>query len=914
MRWHVARKASTPKGPTPVETITHGDKRANIPTADAHDFVDPQIEAVQQVRYPRDPSLDPQLVWRGKDEQDSTDLVTDAPPIYIQEKIHPRVLVENLRKTAQAGELEPELTLFDTFDGLNELDLVDFYQHQANWSNRMILGDSQQVMASLAERELLRGKVQMIYMDPPYGIKFGSNWQVSTRKRDVKDGKLEDAAREAEQIKAFRDTWELGIHSYLSYLRDRLVVGRDLLTQSGSVFVQIGDENVHLVRSLLDEVFGSENFVSQITFLKTSSSTGQFGGTSDLVLWFAKEKQIHKFRPLFLRKTTGGAGGTGYTRVQSLDGTQRPLSREEVLDNSLLPVGARIFAGDNLTSQSMGREKGEGASSWFQVSINGRKYDPGSKARWKTNESGMARLLVAGRVMATSGRNLAYLRYLDDFPALPLENVWTDTLGQNQFGGDKTYVVQTALPVVERCMLMCTDPGDLVLDPTCGSGTTAYVAEQWGRRWITIDTSRVALALARQRLMGAKFPYYLMADSVDGRSKEQEVTAKAMPPTEVSGDIRRGFVYERVQHITLKSIANNPDIKEGMTRHQIDEAIKRHADFEMLYDKPFEDKKTVRVTGPFTVESLSPHRSLAFAGSVDDANRETISEQDAAEDAESPNFEQSIIDNLAKAGIQNGRRAERITFSSLDSYAGVHVQAIGERRSDDEDAAPTRVGIAIGPQYGTVSPGFIKDAAREAIRASNIDLLCILGFAFDPQATGVTADDGVTVEAHDEGFANVAGERKMGRIKVLLVRMNADLLMGEDLKKTGAGNLFTVFGEPDIELRDTADGQVVVDLRGVDVYDPTTGEVRSNDTSQIALWMIDTNYNEESFFVRHCYFTGGNDPYSRLKRALKADIDAEAWDSLNRTESRPFDKPETGKIAVKVINDYGDEVMKIFNV
>jgi adenine-specific DNA-methyltransferase len=304
---------------------------------------------------------------------------------------------------------------------------------------------------------------------------------------------------------------------------------------------------------------------------------------------------------------------------------------------------------------------------------------------------------------------------------------------------------------------------------------------------------------------------------------------------------------------------------------------------------------------------------LAFAGSVDDASRETISEQDAAVDADSPNFEQSIIDNLAKAGIQNGRRAERITFSSLDSYAGLHVQAVGERQGVDDDAAPARIGIAIGPQYGTVSPGFIKEAAREAIRAADIDLLCILGFSFDPQATGVTQDDGVTVEVGDVGFANVTGERKMGGIKVLLVRMNADLLMGEELKKTGAGNLFTVFGEPDIELRDTDEGQVVVDLRGVDVYDPTTGEVRSNDTSQIALWMIDTNYNEESFFVRHCYFTGGNDPYSRLKRALKADIDAEAWDSLHRTQSRPFDKPETGKIAVKVINDYGDEVMKVFN-
>jgi adenine-specific DNA-methyltransferase len=552
----------------------------------------------------------------------------------------------------------------------------------------------------------------MVYIDPPYGIKFGSNWQVSARKRDVKDGKLEDAAREAEQIKAFRDTWELGIHSYLSYLRDRLMAARELLTQSGSCFVQIGDENVHLVRSLMDEVFGSENFVSLITFVKTSGSTSQFGGTADHVLWYASNVEAMKYRQLYLAKSTGGIGGSGYTRVELPDGTRRPLSRAEVSDNSLLPQGSRVFAAGDLTSQSVGRDKGEGAASWFSVKVDGREYDPGLKARWKTNASGMQRLLSAGRVMATMGRNLAYIRYLDDFPALPLTNVWPDTLGQNQFGGDKTYVVKTALPVIERCMLMCTDPGDLILDPTCGSGTTAYVAEQWGRRWITIDTSRVALALARQRIMGARYPYYLLADSAEGHAKEQELAGKPLLKSELTNDIRHGFVYERVQHITLKSIANNPDIKEGMTRDQIDEAIKKHADYELLYDKPYEDKRKVRVAGRFTVESLSPHRSLAFAGTVDDANRETISEQTAVSDTEGPNFEQSILDNLAKAGIQNGRRAERVTFATVESYAGQYIQAVGERDGSDEaDGAPSRVGIALGPQYGTVSPKFVKDAA-----------------------------------------------------------------------------------------------------------------------------------------------------------------------------------------------------------
>jgi adenine-specific DNA-methyltransferase len=386
----------------------------------------------------------------------------------------------------------------------------------------------------------------------------------------------------------------------------------------------------------------------------------------------------------------------------------------------------------------------------------------------------------------------------------------------------------------------------------------------------------------------------------------------------VTNNIHEGFVYERVQHITLKSIANNPDIKEGMGRAEIDKAIAKHAELELLYDKPYEDLKKVRVSGPFTVESLSPHRSLAFAGGVDEADRETLSQQKAGQDADGPTFEQSILDNLRKAGIQNGRRKERITFSTLEPLAGRFLQAVGERAPSDQDEteAPSRVAIAIGPQYGTVDPSFIKGAVREANRSDIdlLDLVCVLGFAFDPQTSGVTEQDGVTVDAGDHGFAEVAGDRQLGKVKVLFVRMNADLLMGEDLKKTGQGNLFTVFGEPDIAINAVEGGQVVVDLRGVDVYDPTTGAVRSGDTSQIALWMIDTNYNEESFFVRHCYFTGGGDPYARLKRALKADIDPDAWETLHRTTSRPFDRPETGRIAVKVINDYGDEAMKVFEV
>ena len=884
--------------PTPVDAITHEDKRANLPTADAQDFVDPEIERPIPVRYPRDPSLDPQLVWKGKDALDSEDLVADAPAIYIQEKIDPRVLIENLRQTAAKPQDEPELSLFDTFDGLPELDLVDFYQHQANWSNRMILGDSLNVMSSLAEREALRGKVQMIYIDPPYGIKFNSNWQASARKRDVKDGKFEDASREVEQIKAFRDTWELGIHSYLTYLRDRLAVAKDLLTESGSVFVQIGDENVHLVRALMDEVLGSENFVSLITFVTTSGFTQAtaLARNGDYLVWYARELDALKVRTLWAEARERQA----YRWLLLPDGSYRGMTARETDGADPLPDGARLYTPGDVQSQ--------GASSESQpFKYEGKTYTPTGNSHWKANyPTGMQRLASAGRLHVAKN-SLRYRRFLDDFPYQVRTNLWTDT-GSGNFTDDKIFVVQTNTKVVERCILLTTDPGDLVLDPTCGSGTSAYVAEQWGRRWITIDTSRVALTLARQRLTGAHFPWYPLADSVEGRAKESERSVAPLPSAEVTNDIRHGFVYERAQHITLKSIANNPDIKEGMSGKEIDAAIRRHAEFELLYDKPYEDVKKVRVSGPFTVESLSPHRSLAFAGSAVDGTgavnvhaAESVSHGDAS-------FEQTILANLRTAGIQNGRKGARLTFDTVEPHAATYIQAIGERE-EATDGTPKRVGITIGPQYGTVGPSFIKDAAREANRSGDLDLLCVLAFAFDPAVLG-TGDDYVTSE---EGFANVAAERHLGRVPVLLVRMNADLVMGEELKKTGAGNLFTVFGEPDIDVK-FEDDEVRVVLRGVDVYDPNTGETRSNDTDQVALWMIDTAYNEESFFVRHCYFTGGQDPYTRLKRALKADIDEEAWASLNQTESRPFPRPETGKIAVKVINDYGDEVMKVFPV
>jgi adenine-specific DNA-methyltransferase len=896
-------RQSKTNAPTTVDAITHADKRANLPTADPHaqDFVTPEMEQPIPVPFERDPTLDPQLVWKGKDILDSEDFVAHAPPIYIQEKIDPRVIIENLRRTAEHSEYEPELTLFDTFDGLDELELVDFYHHHANWSNRMILGDSLNVMASLAEREGLRGQVQMIYVDPPYGIKFGSNWQVSARKRNVKDGKIEDASREAEQIKAFRDTWEYGIHSYLAYLRDRLTVAKDLLTESGSVFVQIGDENVHLVRSVMDEVFGSENFVSSITIAKTSGVQAvALASTADFVLWYAKAAEALKYRQLYI--TRSDTAEARYDQVLLPDGATRALTSAERADPSELPKGAARYQLGDLTSDEFRPD------TTVSYKFDGRTFHPGARAHWKTTTAGLDRLTIAGRLQAAR-TSLRYRRFQADFPARELNNVWMDISGSVQSRSDpKIYVVQSSTSLVERCLLMATDPGDLVVDPTCGSGTTAYVAEQQGRRWITIDTSRVALTLARQRLMSARFPWYLLADSTDGRKKESELSGQPLPPAEVTNDIRHGFVYQRMRHITLKSIANNPDLKNGMSREEIETAIRRHADFERLLDKPSEDSKKVRVSGPFTMESLSPHRSLAFAGSAVDGSGALNTGSADADSSDDLSFEQMILANLREAGIQNGRKGERLTFDSVESYGGSYIQAVGERE-EAADGAPKRVGITIGPQYGTVGPSFIKDSAREANRAGDLDLLCILAFAFDPAVLG-TGDEYVTSE---EGFANVAAERQLGRVPVLLVRMNADLLMGEELKKTSAGNLFTVFGQPDIEIK-RENGELRVVLHGVDVYDPNTGQIRSNETDQIAMWMIDTAYNEESFFVRHCYFTGGQDPYAQLKRALKDDIDKDVWESLYRTESRPFPRPETSKIAVKVINDYGDEVMKVFDV
>ncbi len=942
-----------------VEALKHDDAtRKNIPTAEYQSVMHKEEQSPLRVAYERrNRDLDPQLVWRGKDQQDWSDLVVHAPPIYIQEKLHPKVLIDDLRRRSETGDKNSgmQVDMFADFNGLPEdADKTDFYQHEGHWSNRMILGDSLQVMASLAEREGLRGKVQCIYFDPPYGIKFNSNFQWSTTSRDVKDGNAAHITREPEQVKAFRDTWRDGIHSYLTYLRDRLTVARDLLTDSGSIFVQIGDENVHRVRAVMDEVFAEKNFVSQIGFAKTSGSTDDYlGQTTDYLLWYARDKQRVKYRAALKKKLAGETGGTNYNRVRDLLGNSQSIKTGDVLSKQINLGELRIYSLDNLTSQSAGRDKGEGAASWFGVEIDGKIHKPSLSVRWKTNEIGMSRLKAAGRLEATEKR-LGYVRYLDDFPAVQINNRWEDVAAS--FMADKTYVVQTSPTVIQRCVLMTTDPGDLVLDPTCGSGTTAYVSEQWGRRWITIDTSRVALALARARIMGARYPYYLLTDSVDGQMKEAEITRTIPSSKPTYGSLRRGFVYERVPHIMLSSIAKNAEIdviwekfqekleplreklnkalgkqwheweipreveakwseaakklhadwwRERIARQQeIDASIAAKAEFEYLYDKPYEDRKKVRVAGPFTVESLSPHRVLGV-----DENDELIdpNQQKTAEPGSGygeRDFVQMILENLRTAGVQQAHKEDRIVFTALTPWPGDLVCAEGryvEGNAAEGKVSPggtasaaseKRAAIFIGPEFGTVSRPDLVEAAREAGDAG-FDVLIACAFNFEARTTDFN---------------------KLGRIPILRARMNADLHMAEDLKNTGKGNLFVIFGEPDIERIDLDDGQIQIKVRGVDVFDPSTGEVRSDGAEGIACWFIDTDYNEESFFVRHAYFLGANDPYKALKTTLKAEINEEAWATLNSDTSRPFDKPKSGRIAVKVINHLGDEVMKVFRV
>ncbi len=953
-----------------IETLVHDEaSRKNIPTAEFQSVMRDEDQRPVRVAYQRrNPDLDPQLIWRGKypdnDINAEDHFTVPAPPLYIQEKVRPKALIDELRsqternKRAQKTGRPAQASFMDTwteeFNGLPNTDAkTEFYQHDQHWSNRMILGDSLQVMASLAEREGLRGKVQCIYFDPPYGIKFNSNFQWSTTDKADKNDSTNYITREPEQVKAFRDTWRDGIHSYLTYIRDRLVVARDLLADTGSIFVQISDLNVHRLRALLDEVFGESSFMAEILVKKKGGQKSSFiDPVNDFILWYGKSARSEsktKYHSLYETRPLNAETIDEFSRIELLDG--RTANLKSYLSGSGERIDFRSFPKRLETEFPGGRlfrpwpitNGGERASQMDPVPFRGTFVKPPKGRCWSHTSKvdagfpGMVRVLAADRLLVGKS-SLDYKRYLDDFPYKSISNWW------DGFGGasDPIYVVQTNERIVERCLLMASDPGDLVLDPTCGSGTTAYVAEQWGRRWITIDSSRVALALARARIMGVRYPHYLLADSPEGQLKAAEILNESPSRSRTFGDVRQGFVYRRTSYVTSGAIANNAEIDVIWEEYQktleplreklnselkqewqeweipreaspqwsddakqahaawwehrierqkaIDASIAAKAEFENLYDKPYEDKNKVRVAGPFTVESLSPHRVLEML----DDNLAPSARDSYDDPRDAGNFVQVILDNLKSSGVQQADKNAKVNFSSLAPWPGDLVCAEG--RYQDADGKEKRAAILIGPEFGTVSRPDLVSAAREAGDA-NFDILIACAFNFDAQSSEFS---------------------KLGRIPVLKARMNADLHMAEDLKNTGKGNLFVIFGEPDITILPEGPNQgpdeIRVKVNGVDVFHPGTGEVTSSEPDEIACWFVDTDYNEESFFVRHAYFLGANDPYKSLKTTLKAEINEEAWQSLHSDTSRPFPKPTSGRIAVKVINHLGDEVMKVFTV
>jgi adenine-specific DNA-methyltransferase len=843
-----------------------------------------------------DPHLDPQLVWAGKKEHTSFDVHTVS--LHVHERIDPSTIIEAVRRRNGNGHPE-QPSLFERREENPPLrDAVDFYRHPHGWSNRLIAGDSLLVMNSLLEKEGMAGQVQMVYIDPPYGIRYGSNFQPFVNKREVKDGRDDDLTQEPEMIRAFRDTWELGMHSYLTYLRDRLLLARDLLSASGSCFVQINDTNLHYVAQTMQEIFGKQNFIGIITFKKTGGSGQQLlDAISDYLIWFSKDITAVKFRRLYETKDLASGSGERYTQVELPDGQVRPITRDEQLHPVLLPKGARVFLGGPLTSQTPSE------STLFEFELGGRKYRP-NKGGWKTNYTGMMQLIRANRIFATKDY-VNYKLYFDDFRYVPLHNLWDDTMGTAE--RRKVYVVQTTSKVIERCLLMTTDPGDLVLDPTCGSGTTAYVAEQWGRRWITCDTSRVAVTLAKQRLMAADFDYYELAHPQEG--------------------VGSGFRYKTVPHVTLKSIANNPEIREGMTREQIDSAIARYADQETLYDQPYIDKSRIRVTGPFTVEAVPAPtvKSLDEIGIECGAGapaRENIADEGVRPTQESladfrhaatPLLDASVSrsgptlrheewrDELLKTGLR-GKGGHHIDFSRVEPLAGTRwLHADAETKGKTAE----RVVISFGNEYSPLDPRQVELAWEEARTLSpKPTILVFAAFEFDPEAAKDI--DSMTKEKAGMTF--------------LTAQMNADLLT-EDLKKKRASNQsFWLVGRPDVDLRQvkTGDhkGKFEVEVRGFDYYNTRTGTIESGDTSRIAMWLFDPDYDGRSLFARQVFFPMADEDggWARLSRNLKAEIDSELIEAYRGTVSLPFESGPHKRVAVKVIDDRGIESLKVVDV
>lgn len=863
----------------PVDAIKHpSDKRADIPTtehAGEEQFViadSPKVAKYKEFKNEFDRGRDPELYWLGKynnddEETQSPDLKVDVRSLYVHEDIQPEMLIKRLFeiKEEKSEEFKAQGSLWEDSDlpktiYEDELEKVtNYYKHEAAWKNRLIQGDSLLVMNSLLKREGMAGKVQCIYIDPPYGIKYGSNWQMKLNDKNVKEASDDSLSGEPEMIKAFRDTWELGIHSYLSYLRDRLILARELLSQNGSVFVQISDDNIHLVRSLLDEVFGSENFCSIISVEKTSGTSSSLLGTlNDYILWYAKQKEYVKYRQLYKKKEIGYDGATQYVWVE-VNGEDHHLS--EYKDNSI-PKGGKIFAADNCTS--MGK-----ANSEQPFEYNGKVFFPSANAHWKpTYPDGMRRLAEKQRLKAI-GNSLMYKRYLDDFPVLPISNIWSDTK-MTGFTESKVYVVQTALSAIQRCILMTTDPGDLVLDPTCGSGTTAYAAEQWGRRWITMDTSRIALNIAKRRIATAIYPYYELFDKSETR------------------DIRQGFIYKTVPHITLKALANDLPFDE-----------------ETLYDQPQEDKKKIRVAGPFTVETLQ-NFNVTSPESIDDSPNEV---------EENRLFQERIFSHLQTSGIRNGDKTQKAVFFNVEAVSNPYLNAKGYYT--DADGQSRLVYFHIGPKFGSVCKNVVSFAIREfrsRVMDEGASWLVLLGFSFE--------DNVENKEVQDTNF---------GMFNVTKVRMHDDLMQDGLLKKDkGAGSFITI-GEPDIEIVKDDDEYCHVEIKGLDIYDPIKDDVKARSVEDISYWEIDDNYNGSQFIVRGIHFCGGDKKEfadwkkglnsvssavtkKNAERTLKLVFNDELWDTLYGFRSEPLKFEKGRKVAVRVVSQFGEESSKVLTM
>ena len=854
-----APAAARSKGGDPTGDYRHDATRKNNPPAGLIDLEKPPPQPTRKYSY--DPHLDPQLQWSGKAEH--TSFLVDTVSLHIHERISAQAIMRAVKRE------NAQRSLFGG-DDLPESKAIDFYAHDVGWANRLVLGDSLLVMNSLLEREQMAGKVQCIYVDPPYGVRFNSNFQPSISRRDVKDGDDGSLTREPEQIQAYRDTWTLGVHSYLTYLRDRLLLARELLNETGSIFVQISDENLHHVREILDEVFGPGNFCSIISFKKTSSQTSELlTTTSDFLLWYAKARDSVKYRQLYWPKKLDEDLGVEYGQVINAQGERRALGPEERDDPTTIARGWRPFRPSPLTSQ------GFRTNTTVRFTFKGKDYHPGQNANWKTTVEGLERLGRSGRLLPRA-ESLSYIRYLDDFPVAAIGNVWDDT----KWGfdaRDKSYVVQTNTKVLARCMLLATDPGDLVLDPTCGSGTTAYVAEQWGRRWITCDTSRVALAIARQRILTAKYPYFRL------RSEK----------------VKDGFVYATVPHITLKSIAQNPRLDACKTQEEREQVIRQTAEQEVLYDQPEEDKGKVRVSGPFTVEAIP-------VASMEDPSEQALPPLDPTarqDDIARPgrgtpgidagaDYVAYMIDLLKKSGGVHFKNGKSLPLSDLrpvkTSFEWLHAESSTGFAGDD----PRRVAVSFGPRHAPVTPKQVLDTIRET---RGYDIVLFVGFACDPEALGMIEKGTV-----DRTFQ--------------FVHAAPDILVGDMLKTSKTTKLFTVFGLPDVRVKKEKDGNVVVTLTGVDIYDPVTGETNHDDGENVAAWFLDHDYDGRTFCVGQAFFPSGKikNPWEKLQKALKGSIDEDKFESLRSTTSIPF-KPGS-KVAVKVIDDRGNEVVKVVGV